>query len=59
MLKFSNFPYAEIGAILAFSSQSHFIRTFKKATGLTPREYRNKYFVATPPDDPSREFIPK
>ena len=44
MLKFSDYTYAEISAILAFSSQSHFIRVFRKQTGYTPKEYRNKFF---------------
>ncbi|MCM1061979.1 MAG: helix-turn-helix domain-containing protein [Eubacterium sp.] len=41
MLKFSDYTYAEISAVLAFSSQSHFIRAFKKCNGCTPREFRN------------------
>ena len=40
MLRFSSFPYDEIASILAFSSQSHFIQVFKKATGTTPKAYR-------------------
>ena len=44
MLRFSDYSYAEIASILAYSSQSHFIRVFKSQTGYTPKEYRNKYF---------------
>ncbi len=44
MLKFSAYSFAEISAILAFSSQSHFIRVFKAHTGYTPRAYRNQFF---------------
>ena len=44
MLKFSDYSCADIGAILAFSSQSHFIRAFKARTGQTPRAWRERYF---------------
>lgn len=43
MLKYSSFSYAVIGATLAFSSQSHFIRVFKQQTGYTPAAYRKRY----------------
>ena len=44
MLRFSEYSYAEIAAILAFSSQSHFIRVFRAQTGYTPKEFRNRFF---------------
>lgn len=44
MLKFSEDSYSAIAAALAFSSQSHFIRAFKRHTGYTPKEYRNRFF---------------
>ncbi len=44
MLKYSEYSYVEISAILAFSSQSHFCRIFKKETGYTPKEYRDRFF---------------
>jgi YesN/AraC family two-component response regulator len=44
MLKHSEYGYAEIGSILSFSSQSHFIKVFKEVTGYTPKEYREKFY---------------
>lgn len=40
MLRYSDYPYADISSTLAFSSQSHFIRVFKKHVGCTPKQYR-------------------
>lgn len=44
MLKYSDYPSADIGNYLAFNSHSHFISAFKKYTGMTPGEYRKKYY---------------
>ncbi|MCM1135793.1 MAG: helix-turn-helix domain-containing protein [Clostridium sp.] len=44
MLKFSDFSFAEISATLAFSSQSHFTKVFKEKEGITPKQYKDKYF---------------
>lgn len=44
MLKYSDYSYADIGNYLAFSSQSYFISVFRKYTGFTPKQYRNKYY---------------
>lgn len=44
LLKYSNYSLIEIANYLAFSSQSHFIQTFKKMTGLTPKKYRDHYY---------------
>lgn len=44
LLKFSNLSYLNIGNALAFSSQSHFIKVFHKATGHTPKEYQKLYY---------------
>lgn len=52
MLRFSDYSYAEIAAILAFSSQSHFIRVFRAQTGYTPKEFRNKFFRTVKEDGP-------
>ena len=40
MLLYSERTPTDIGNILAFSSTSHFIKTFKSITGLTPRQYK-------------------
>lgn len=44
MLKYSDESYSDISAILNFSSQSHFIRAFKKYNGETPKRYREKNY---------------
>jgi YesN/AraC family two-component response regulator len=44
MLQYSDYSYIEIANYLAFNSQSYFITVFKKSTGMTPKEYRRKYF---------------
>ena len=44
MLLDSNMSGSEISSILAFSSQSHFIRVFQKETGMTPKHYREVHF---------------
>lgn len=44
MLKFSDYSYSEIAEYFCFASQSHFIQCFKQETGLTPKEYKEKYY---------------
>lgn len=44
LLKFSDFSLIEIANYLAFSSQSHFIQTFKKLVGVTPKKYRDSHY---------------
>ncbi len=44
MLKYSDYSPLDIGNYLAFTTHSHFISTFKKYIGMTPREYRKQYF---------------
>ena len=46
MLRYSDYSCSDIANYLAFCSQSHFISVFRKATGLTPREYRSRYASA-------------
>ncbi|MBQ9383308.1 MAG: helix-turn-helix transcriptional regulator [Ruminiclostridium sp.] len=43
ILIFSDFSIAEIAVSLGFSSQSAFAAAFRKITGLTPLQYRNRY----------------
>lgn len=44
MLKYSDYSPVDIGNYLAFTSHSHFISVFKKYTGMTPNEFRKKYY---------------
>ena len=44
LLKYSDYSLIEIANYLAFSSQSHFIQTFKKLIGVTPKKYRDHYY---------------
>ena len=43
MLSYSPFSYVEIANYLGFSSQSHLGEQFRKVTGMTMREYRERY----------------
>ena len=47
LLKFSDYSLIDIANYLAFSSQSHFIQTFEKYVGLTPRKYRDRNYHKT------------
>lgn len=44
LLKFCDYSLIEITNYLSFSSQSHFIQTFKKLVGMTPKKYRDLYY---------------
>lgn len=44
MLRHLDESSLNIANFLGFSSQSHFIQVFKKETGLTPEDYRKKYY---------------
>lgn len=44
MLRYSEDSYLTISNNLAFSSQSHFVKVFREQTGMTPKEYRDKYY---------------
>jgi AraC-like DNA-binding protein len=47
LLKYSDKSLIDIANYLAFSSQSHFIKTFEKYEGLTPKKYRDKHYHKT------------
>ncbi|MDD6211871.1 MAG: AraC family transcriptional regulator [Clostridiales bacterium] len=44
MIQYSEYSLMEIGQYLGFCSQSHFSKTFRKYTGMTPGQYRKKNF---------------
>ena len=44
LLKYCDFSLIEIANYLSFSSQSHFIQSFKKLVGMTPKKYRDIYY---------------
>ncbi len=44
MLKYSEYSCIEISSYLCFSSESHFIQVFRRYTGYTPKQYRQKFF---------------
>lgn len=44
LLRFSDYSYVEISNYLSFDSQSHFIQTFKRYVGTTPKKYRDKFY---------------
>ena len=43
LLRYTDKPAVAISNFLAFSSQSHFSRVFRKYAGLLPNEYRKLY----------------
>lgn len=45
MLQFSDYSALDISNYFAFSSHSYFIKVFKKHIGMTPKEYRNRYYA--------------
>lgn len=43
LLTSSNLSVAQVASSVGFSSQSYFSQIFRKKTGMTPRQYRNRY----------------
>lgn len=46
LLRYCDFSLIEIANYLSFSSQSHFIQSFKKLVGMTPKKYRDLYYAS-------------
>ena len=45
LLRFSDYSMIDIANRLSFSSQSHFIQQFREAVGMTPKKYRDEYYM--------------
>lgn len=43
MIEYSDYSFAEISNILAFPSQSYFVKVFKKYVGVTPGKYQSDH----------------
>lgn len=43
LLLYTEYNDLEISSLLSFSSQSYFIKVFRKYTGMTPKEYKKQY----------------
>lgn len=47
LLQYSDYSFIEISNYLSFSSQSHFINTFEKYVGISPKKYRDQHYRTT------------
>ena len=45
LLLYTEYSDLEISNMLAYSSQSHFIKVFRKYTGITPKKYKTQYKI--------------
>lgn len=45
LLRFSDYSMIDIANRLSFSSQSHFIQQFREVVGMTPKKYRDEYYM--------------
>ena len=45
LLRFSGYDFADIAAMLSYSSQSHFIQQFRAQVGMTPKAYRDQNYM--------------
>lgn len=53
LLRFSDYSMIEIANRLSFSSQSHFIQQFREVVGMTPKKYRDEYYMVQWDAEPS------
>lgn len=47
LLKETKLSIGEISGMVGYANQLHFSRAFKECCGVSPREYRQKHFIAT------------
>lgn len=47
LLQFSDYSAADISCYLNFSSQSYFIKVFKKYIGISPKEYKKRFYTVS------------
>ncbi len=45
LLRFSDYSMIDIANRLSFSSQIHFIQQFREVEGITPKKYRDEYYM--------------
>ena len=56
LLRFSDYSMIDIANRLSFSSQSHFIQQFRESVGMTPKKYRDEYYMVQWETDGSNYF---
>ena len=54
LLRFSDYSMIDIANRLSFSSQSHFIQQFRESVGMTPKKYRDEYYMVQWETDESK-----
>ena len=45
LLQYSDYSMIDIANRLSFSSQSHFIQQFREIVGMTPKKYKDLYYM--------------
>jgi len=46
LLRYSDYSLIDIANRLSFSSQSHFIQQFRESVGMTPKKFRDDYYMS-------------